>query len=107
MQISSPINLLFSHKYNRENARKYLKKYQNGMARRLSHWRDEQLVRRALKQVGNPKVVLDLPCGAGRFWPLLAGESGQTIMAEANSSDMISIALGGQSADVVDRVEAF
>jgi SAM-dependent methyltransferase len=107
MQTSKPTNLEFSNKYNREHAQQYLSKHQDGMARRLSHWRDKQLAKRALKQAGGPKVVLDLPCGAGRFWPLLAERSDRVIMAADNSSDMISIALAGQPADVTARVEAF
>ncbi len=107
MQTPNPINLEFSRKYNREHAEQYLRKHQNGMARRLSHWRDEQLASRALKEVGDPKVVLDIPCGAGRFWPLLAAKNDRVILAADNSSDMISIAMSGQSADIVERVEAF
>ncbi len=69
----SPIKLAFSEKYDQQHAREYLLKHQEGLARRLSHARDEQLARRALTLAGEPGLVLDLPCGAGRFWPLLAG----------------------------------
>ncbi len=107
MYSSNPVSLEFSLKYDRKHAEQYLKKHQDGIARRLSHWRDEQLARRALKQVGDPGVVLDLPCGAGRFWPLLASKSDRVILAADNSSDMISIAQAGQPADIVKRVDAF
>ena len=72
--MSSPVELAFSQKYNHEHAQQYLQKHQDGLWRRLSHWRDEQLARRALTLAGDPGLVLDLPCGAGRFWPLLAGK---------------------------------
>ena len=104
---SSPISLEFSRKYNREHAEQYLQKHQDGIARHLSHWRDAQLARRALKRVGDPRVVLDLPCGAGRFWPLLADKSDRVIMAADNSNDMISTARAGQPEDIVQRVETF
>ena len=104
---SNPVSLEFSLKYDRKHAEQYLKKHQDGMARCLSHWRDEQLARRALKRVGDPGVVLDLPCGAGRFWPLLASKSDRVILAADNSSDMISIAQAGQPTDIVKRVDAF
>lgn len=107
MYSSNPISLEFSLKYDRKHAEQYLKKHQDGMARRLSHWRDIQLARRALKQAGDPGVVLDLPCGAGRFWPLLASKSDRVILAADNSSDMISIAQAGQPADIVKRVDTF
>ena len=69
----SPIKLEFSEKYDQQHAREYFIKHQDGLARRLSHTRDEQLARRALTLAGEPGLVLDLPCGAGRFWPLQGG----------------------------------
>ncbi len=71
--MAGPIKLdFFSEKYDDQHAREYLLKHQDGLSRKLSHWRDEQLARKALTLVGEPGLVLDLPCGAGRFWPLLA-----------------------------------
>lgn len=43
-----PVDLDFSHKYDREHAEAYLKKHQDGLARKLSHRRDVQLARHAL-----------------------------------------------------------
>jgi len=107
MTRSSPIELEFSRKYDREHAHQYLEKHQDGLARRLSHWRDEQLARRALKVAGDPDLVLDLPCGAGRFWPLLAEHPSRMIFAADNSADMLAIAQGAQPLEVVKRVETF
>ncbi|MCQ4251286.1 class I SAM-dependent methyltransferase [Pseudomonas stutzeri] len=107
MTRSSPIELEFSRKYDREHARQYLRKHQDGLARRLSHWRDEQMARRALKLAGDPDLVLDLPCGAGRFWPLLAEHPSRMIFAADNSADMLAIARAAQPPRVVKRVETF
>lgn len=107
MTRSSPIELEFSRKYDREHARQYLRKHQDGLARRLSHWRDEQMARRALKLAGDPDLVLDLPCGAGRFWPLLAEHPSRMIFAADNSADMLAIARAAQPPQVVKRVETF
>lgn len=107
MSSDKPIDLAFSHKYDREHARQYLHKHQDGLARRLSHWRDEQLARHALKLAGEPNLVLDLPCGAGRFWSLLAKQPNRVILAADNSADMLAIATAGQPADVVARVKPF
>lgn len=63
----SPIELDFSRKYDFEHSQQYLHKHQDGLARRLSHWRDVQVARRALQMADEPNLVLDLPCGAGRF----------------------------------------
>lgn len=107
MSTNKTIELAFSRKYDREHAHEYLHKHQDGLARRLSHWRDEQLARQALRLAGEPNLVLDLPCGAGRFWPLLAEQSNRVILAADNSEDMLATALAAQPEAVVARVKAF
>lgn len=88
----APIKLEFSNKYNREHSQHYFEKHQDGLMRKLSHRRDVQLARKALKIAGNPQQVLDLPCGAGRFWPLLAESPTRKIIGADNSVDMVMIA---------------
>ncbi|BAQ76504.1 methyltransferase domain-containing protein [Pseudomonas sp. Os17] len=102
--MAKPIRLEFSDKYDAQHAEQYLQKHQDGLARRLSHWRDEQLARAALAAAGEPGLVLDLPCGAGRFWPLLAQKANRVIIGADNSSAMLSTAMAAQPADVVRRV---
>ena len=60
----APVRLAFSDKYDDAHAAQYFAKHQDSLARRLSHWRDVQLARKALAQAGAPRQVLDLPCGA-------------------------------------------
>ncbi|MFC3606614.1 class I SAM-dependent methyltransferase [Stutzerimonas tarimensis] len=105
--MSQPIELEFSRKYDADHARQYLEKHQHGLFRRLSHWRDLQLARRALKDAGDPGLVLDLPCGAGRFWPMLAEKRNRVILAADNSEHMLQIACAAQPAEVVQRVQTF
>lgn len=100
----SPIKLKFSEKYDEQHAQQYLHKHQDGIARRLSHQRDEQLARRALALAGEPGLVLDLPSGAGCFWPLLAEKANRVIIGADNSAAMLQIACGSQPAEVVKRV---
>lgn len=107
MSNPSPIELAFSRKYDRAHANEYLHKHQDGLARRLSHWRDEQQARRALKVAGDPDLVLDLPCGAGRFWPLLAEHPSRAIFAADNSADMLATAEAAQPEEVVKRAKTF
>lgn len=99
-----PVELEFSRKYDAQHAREYYQKHQDGLARRLSHWRDEQLARLALKRAGDPGLVLDLPCGAGRFWPLLAEKANRVIVGADNSAHMLAVACAAQPAAVVARV---
>ncbi|MBK5527879.1 class I SAM-dependent methyltransferase [Pseudomonas sp. TH06] len=103
--MAGPIKLDFSEKYDDQHAQKYLRKHKESLGRRLSHWRDEQLARKALTLAGEPGLVLDLPCGAGRFWPLLAEKHNRVIIGADNSESMIKTALQGQPADVVKRVQ--
>lgn len=98
------VRLPFSEKYDHAHARAYLEKHRDGLARRLSHWRDEQLARRALHLAGDPTLVLDLPCGAGRFWPLLAEQPQRVIIGADNSADMLEVARSAQPPDIVRRV---
>ncbi|MBM4181497.1 MAG: class I SAM-dependent methyltransferase [Betaproteobacteria bacterium] len=101
------IELEFSRKYDHAHSARYYRKHRDGLARRLSHAWDTRLARKALVLAGNPGRVLDLPCGAGRFWPLLAEREDREILAADNSSDMIGIALAQQPAHIVSRVRTF
>ncbi len=103
--MATPIKLPFSNKYDQQHAQEYLLKHQDGLARKLSHKRDEQLARGALALAGEPGLVLDLPCGVGRFWPLLAEKPNRVIIGADNSAAMLEIAALAQPADVVKRVQ--
>lgn len=87
-----PIQLEFSNKYDSAHALQYFHKHRAGLARRLSDWRDRQLARQALQLAGDPGLVLDLPCGAGRFWPLLGEQPNRVILAADNSPHMLEVA---------------
>ena len=86
------IDLEFSHKYDKQHAEAYFRKHREGMARRCSHLREEQVARKALILAGQPQLVLDLPCGAGRFWPLLLEKPGRKVIAADYSADMLEVA---------------
>ena len=111
MSKTPPVELGFSRRSDRGHSEQYLERHQEGwgrrLSRRLSLWRDEQVARHALSLADDPGLVLDLPCGAGRFWPVLAEEPNRMILAAATSADMLAAARASQSADVVARVESF
>ncbi|MOA18067.1 putative methyltransferase YcgJ [compost metagenome] len=48
--------------------------------------------------------MLDLPCGAGRFWPLLAEKPNRVIIGADNSEQMLRVASEFQPPEVVRRV---
>ena len=99
------IELEFSNKYNQQHAAQYLQKHQNGLWRKLSHQRDEQLARKALSLAGDPGLVLDLPCGAGRFWPMLAEKPNRNIIGADYSAAMLDIACKSNPASITKRVQ--
>ncbi|MCW1245847.1 class I SAM-dependent methyltransferase [Pseudomonas sp. SAICEU22] len=103
--MSKTVKLDFSEKYDEQHAKQYFLKHRSGLSRRLSNQRDQQLARRALALAGDPGLVLDLPCGAGRFWPLLAEKPNRAIIGADNSEAMVQTAMSVQPADVVKRVQ--
>lgn len=95
----------FSEKYDREHAREYFRKHNTGFWRRLSTWREVGMARKALAIAGRPKSVLDLPCGTGRFWALLAEEPGRKIYAADNSQAMVDTGMDLRPKEVTARIE--
>ncbi len=98
------IKLAFSDKYDQEHSQQYLEKHQKGLARKLSNYRDQQLARRALALADQPNLVLDLPCGAGRFWSTLAEQPNRIILAADNSADMLATAMAAQPKQITEHV---
>jgi ubiquinone/menaquinone biosynthesis C-methylase UbiE len=74
---------------------------------RLTFWRDEQLVRNALKMAGEPGLVLDLACGAGRFWPVLAEHANRVILAADPSPDVLDHACTHHDGALLERIKTF
>ena len=100
-------SLEFSAKYDEEHARAYFKKHNTGIERKISNFRDHQIGRKALALAGNPDSVLDVPCGTGRFWDLLAEDPERTIYASDYSNDMINMGVKFRPQKIVERVNTF
>lgn len=86
------VELAFSRKYNKKHAQAYSEKHKTGWMRQLSSWREIQIARKALNIASQPGIVLDLPCGAGRFWPMLKEKKNRSIIAADNSAAMLEVA---------------
>jgi len=99
------VELEFSQKYKRKHSENYFLKHRTGPLRKWSHSREEQIAREALKLAGNPNSVLDLPCGAGRFWPLLLEQKSRHIIAADYSSDMLDVAQEAHLMDMDERIQ--
>lgn len=98
-------DLEFSKKYDAEHAKAYFEKHQSGLWRKISNWRDQQICRQALKIAGNPNSILDMPCGTGRFWPLLAEKKNRAIIAADYSQEMIDIGMAYRSYEITQKIQ--
>jgi len=93
----------------REYAAAYRHKFKRSFFRRLSARREHKLVERALAEalarveVASP-LLLDYPCGAGRFAPLFAGSAGR-YMAGDHSPHMVEITCTAlEEAGLADKI---
>jgi len=102
-----PPRLEFSDKYSPEHAQQYHDKHRDGLARRISNWWEHRMARRALQMAGNPKSILDLPCGAGRFWAMLAEEPQRELYAADNSENMVEVADRSHPPEIRNRFRLF
>ncbi|MCD6297306.1 MAG: class I SAM-dependent methyltransferase, partial [Deltaproteobacteria bacterium] len=96
--------LEFSEKYDEAQARCYFEKHGKGFGRRLSNWRETVMLQKALKLAGNPKTVLDLPAGTGRFWEMLSGYPDRKIYAADYSNNMLAMGLHMRPEHVTRRI---
>ncbi|MGL6242830.1 class I SAM-dependent methyltransferase [Pseudomonas sp.] len=106
-QPPSAIELEFARRYDQEHSRVCLQPRPRGLAGRLTFWRDEQLVRNALKVAGEPGLMLDVACGAGRYWPVLVEHANRVILASDHSQDMLNHAQTHHSQSLLARVKTF
>jgi SAM-dependent methyltransferase len=74
---------------------------------RLTRWRDERMALRALKIAGQPNLILDLPCGNGRFWPLLAGHPNRLILAGDQNAEQLAVFHAHHPAEIALQVRTF
>jgi len=97
----------FSEKYDLDHARRYHHKHVDGLQRRVSNWLEHRIARKALSVAGDPDRLLDIPCGAGRFWPLLGCLPNTMLYASDNSQDMLDLAASVQEQEIVKRFNRF
>ena len=95
----------FAHKYNENHARSYYQQHRRSWPKRLTDWREQGMARKALGDVGDPATILDLPCGAGRFWPLLTEKEDRSIIAADSSIDMLKVAIEHCPKEIQSQIE--
>ena len=103
----SAVELEFARRYDLQHARVCQQPQSRGWVERLAFWRVEQLVRNALNVAGEPGLLLDVACGAGRFWPVLAEHGNRVILASDPSQDMLDHARVHHSQQLLERIKTF
>jgi ubiquinone/menaquinone biosynthesis C-methylase UbiE len=106
-QPPSAIELEIARRYDQEHARVCLQPQAPSLAGRLALWREERLVRNALKVAGEPGLILDVACGVGRFWPVLAEHANRVILATDPSQDILDHARTHHPQSLLKRVKTF
>ncbi len=101
------IELEFARRYDQEHARVCREPRPAGIGVRLAVWRTARLVRHALKEAGEPGLILDVACGAGRYWPVLGEHGNRVILAADPSQDMLNHAQTHHPASLLKRVKTF
>ena len=103
----SAIELEFARRYDQEHARVCLQPRAQDLAGRLGFWREQQLVRHALKVAGEPGLILDVACGIGRFWPVLAEHANRVILATDPSQGILDHAKTHHPQHLLQRIRTF
>jgi ubiquinone/menaquinone biosynthesis C-methylase UbiE len=106
-KVTDEYGLEFSDKYSKNKADDYYVKHQDSASRRFSDWWEHRMARKALAMAGSPRVILDLPCGAGRFWDLLVEDPERELYAADNSAGMVKVAGESHPSEVRDRFKLF
>lgn len=83
--------LAFEDRYSYEYSKHYYERHKRGGLKRMSNNLEQGMAARALALAGNPKTVLDLPCGAGRFWETLLTHGVDKIIGMDQSAGMIQV----------------
>ena len=84
--------LPFEDRYSYEYAKRYHYRHRQGFLKKISNRLEQHMAAKALKLAGFPKVILDLPCGAGRFWQTLIAAGAEKIIAADQSPGMLQVA---------------
>jgi SAM-dependent methyltransferase len=100
-----PGEFVFSEQYERTHVARDVSAQPGGLARKVLDWRFIQVARNALKLADQPCLVLDLPCGVGGAWSLLAEKDNRVIIGADHSAELIAQVCAGQPAEVAKRVQ--
>lgn len=83
--------LPFEERYSYEYSKQYYKRHKEGFLKRLSNYFEQKMAAEALSLAGVPEIVLDLPCGAGRFLNTIFNSGTKKVIAADKSAGMLQV----------------
>ena len=93
------VELEFSEKYHDQTfPGRYAAKHQGSFSRRLNDRREKLLLDRCLTRTDSPASIVDVGCGPGRFWPVIAKSSAEDLWGLDVSQAMLQHAINGNGA---------
>jgi len=81
----------------------YDRRHRSSLRTRLTTRRELALLSKALSVAGPGITALDLPCGAGRFWPAFANAGVTSLIAADVSQEMLQVARTNRLSETVPR----
>ncbi len=89
-------NAVATDPYGGNAAHDYELHHDKSLRNRLTTWRERRVLAQALAASNDSRIVLDLPCGTGRFWPAIRAAGAEEIIAGDASDAMLTVAAGNR-----------
>ncbi len=103
--MSQRIKLPFSNRYDYAYSNKYYHRHKKGFFKRFSNGLEQRMLAKALKMAGVVKVVLDLPCGAGRFFETILKAGCEKLIGGDLSVGMLQVIKEQFPAVLLQKIE--
>lgn len=94
----------FEERYTYEYSNEYYARHKKGFLKRISNVLEQHMAAKALKLAGSPKSVLDLPCGAGRFFQTILNSGCEKLLAGDRSLGMLQVIQEQLPAALLDKI---
>lgn len=107
MEPAKKFVLPFEHRYSPEYSMHYYQRHKKGLLKRFSNYLEQKMIAKAYKMAGCPKTVMDLPCGAGRFWNTFLKNGVEQIIAMDQSPGMLEVCSKMMPPEVLKHVDMY
>lgn len=97
--------LAFEDRYSYEYSKHYYQRHKAGGLKAVSNTLEQRMAARALLMAGSPNMVMDLPCGAGRFWQTFLTHGVEKIIGVDQSEGMLRVCREMTPVHQLQRIE--